>query len=190
MPNYLREKSQLDVNELLEGNPYLKQLLQNIEQVIWIRDLRTDQTVYVSPAFETIWGRSCDNLYADSTILIESVHPEDRVQVMVAKPHNYYKPFNQVYRILRPDNSLRFISQRTFFFQNEERNPFYVFCIAQDITTQKQAELSLRKTLDRTREQFDLSHKMSLSRQPEAVLKTLMYTYELRSAQRAALLFF
>lgn len=62
--------------------------------------------------------------------------------------------------------------------------------IFQDITGQKQVELALRKTLDRIREQFDLSHKMSLARKPEAVLKTLMSAVELRSAQRAALLFF
>lgn len=48
----------------------------------------------------------------------------------------------------------------------------------------------LRKTLDRTREQFKLSHKMSLARKPHAVLKTMMSAGELRSAQRAALLFF
>ena len=65
-----------------------------------------------------------------------------------------------------------------------------LFCIAQDITDQKQVDLALRKTLDRTREQFDLSRKMSLARKPEAVLKTLMSAHELRSAQRAALLFF
>jgi PAS domain S-box-containing protein len=146
--------------------------------------------LYASPAFETIWDRSCESLYTDPGILIDSVHPEDRVQVLVAKPSNDFKPFNQIYRILRPDGSLRWIYARTFLIYDKNREPYCIFCIAQDITDQKQVELALRDTLNRTREQFSLSHKMSLSRKPEAVLKTLMSAHELRSAHRAALLFF
>ena len=86
--------------------------------------------------------------------------------------------------------ALRWIFARTFLIHDEIGESDYLFCIAQDITDQKQVDLALRKTLDRTREQFNLSRKMSLARKPEAVLKTLMSAHELRSAQRAALLFF
>jgi PAS domain S-box-containing protein len=179
-----------DVKKLVEGEIYLSQIAENIEQVFWLRDIRSDRILYISPAFEAVWGRSSESLYANPSILIESVHPEDRVQVMVARPHNDHKPFNQAYRILRPDGSLRWIFARTFLICDESGEPYLLFCIAQDITDQKQVELALRKTLDRTREQFNLSRKMSLTRKPEAVLKTLMSAHELRSAQRAALLFF
>ncbi|MFZ3070282.1 MAG: hypothetical protein WA110_04060 [Anaerolineaceae bacterium] len=50
----------------------------------------------------------------------------------------------------------------------------YSFTVARDITDQKQVEQALRKTLDRTHEQFYLSRRMSLARKPEGVLKTLM----------------
>jgi signal transduction histidine kinase len=122
--------------------------------------------------------------------LIESVHPEDRVQVMVARPRSDHKPFNQTYRIIRPDGSLRWISARSFFIQDETGVPSNVICIAQDISDQKQIELALRKTLDRIREQFELSRKMSLTRKSEPVLRTLMSAHVLRSAQRASLLLF
>jgi PAS domain S-box-containing protein len=180
----------LDMQTLVEGEIHLKQIAENIEQVFWLRDIRSDRILYVNPAFETVWGRSSESLYADPLILIESIHPEDRVQVLVAGPHNLHKPFDQVYRILRPDHSLRWIFARTFLIRDESGESDCLFCIAQDITDQKQFELALRKTLDRTREQFDLSRKMSLARKPEAVLKILMSAYELRSAQRATLLFF
>ena len=184
------EKSQLDVIRSLEGNPYLKQILQNVEQVVWVSELNTGRILYVNSIFETIWGRSCESFYADPNILIESVHPEDRVQVLVDRAHNKLKPISQAYRILRPDGGLRWISARTSLILGETGEPFCLFCIAQDITNQKQVELTLRKTLDRIREQFHLSHKMSLARKPESVLKTLMSAHLLHSAQRAALLFF
>ncbi|MEN6436674.1 MAG: PAS domain-containing protein, partial [Anaerolineaceae bacterium] len=159
-----KESIQPNWKSRVESELLLNQIVQNIEQVIWLRENSSGQIVYVSPAFETVWGRSCDSLYADPFVLIESVHPEDRVQVMVARPHSNHKPFNQAYRILRPDGSLRWIFSRTFLIHNETAESNYLFCIAQDITDQKQVELALRRTLDRTREQFDLSRKMSLAR--------------------------
>ena len=184
------EKSQIDLKLLFEGYPSLKQILQKIDQVVWVFDQSAERILYVSPAFETVWGRTCESLYSDTKILIESVHPEDRLQVMVARPLNDQKPFTQAYRILRPDGILRWIFARTFLIRDDAGEPDFLFCIAQDITDQKEVEVALRKTLDRTREQFDLSRKMSLAHKPEAALKTLMSAHELRSAHRAALLFF
>jgi PAS domain S-box-containing protein len=179
-----------DMQTLIESEIHLRQITENIEQVFWLRNINSGYVLYVSRTFGTIWGRSSESLYADPLILIESVHPEDRVQVMVAWSNHDHKPYNQAYRILRPDGSLRWIFARTFVILDKTGEAFCQFCIAQDITDQKQIEQALHKTLDRTREQFDLSRKMSLAHKPEVVLKTLMSAHELRSAQRAALLFF
>jgi PAS domain S-box-containing protein len=185
-----QETAVQDIQSLVESEIHLSQIAQHIEQVVWLRDSHSDRILYVSPAFETIWGHSCASLYTDPSILIESVHPEDRVQVMVARPGSDSKPINQAYRILRPDGGLRWIFARTFFILDQTGEPDCLICIAEDITDQKQVDVALRRTLDRTRETFDLSRKMSLARKPEAVLKALMSAHELRSAQRAALLFF
>jgi len=183
-------KSQTEIIHLLEGNPYFKNIFVNIDQVVWIFDLNSEQILYVNPAFEAVWGRSCQSLYANPQILIESVHPEDRLQVLVAGQHKTEKPFSQVYRIVRPDGSMRWISSRTFSVQNVGEVPGFLFTIALDITDHKDVELALRKTLNRTREQFDISRRMSQARRPDAVLKILMSAHELRSAERATVLFF
>ncbi len=168
----------------------LKQIVQNIDQVVWLRDNTSGQILYVSPSFETVWGCSCKSLYANSKVLIECVHPEDRVQVMVARDHSKYQPIDQVYRIIRPDGDLRWISAHSFLVHDGPGTSHYLVYIAQDITKQNQVDQSLRKALDRSREQFTLSRRMSLARNPEVVLKTLMSAQELRSAQQSALLFF
>ncbi|MHB1481891.1 MAG: sensor histidine kinase [Bellilinea sp.] len=183
-------KSRMNIRHLLEGNPSFKQILLNIDQVVWVFDLNSEHILYVNPAFATVWGRSCQSLYADPQILIESVHPEDRLQVMIARQHNSDQPFSQAYRIIRPDGTTRWMSARTFLVQNEVGEPDFLFTIAMDITDQKDVELALRKTLNRTREQFDLSRRMSLAHRPEAVLKILMSAHELRPAERATVLFF
>lgn len=190
MPVINDDQSRMNIRHLVEGNSSLKQILLNIDQVVWVSDLSFEQILYVSPAFETVWGRSCQSLYADPQILIESVHPEDRLQVMVARQHHKDQPISQAYRIVRPDGTIRWMSARTFLIQNKGGEPDYWFNIALDITGQKDVEVALRKTLNRTREQFDLGRKMSLAHRPEAVLKILMSAHELRSADRATVLFF
>ena len=185
-----KEKPQLEIKTLLEDLPSLKQILQNIKQVVWVLDLDTDHILYVSPTFEIVWGRSCESFYTNPLTLINSVHPEDRVKVMSASPDDNRKSLNQSYRILRPDGSQRWISAQTFLIHDESLNGSYLVCVAEDITDQSLVDQTLRKALDRSREQFTLSRRMSLARNPEAVLKTLMSASELRSAQRSFVLFF
>ena len=185
-----KANAKLDMKALLEGHPFLKQIVHNIDQVVWLLDVSTDRILYVSQTFETVWGRSCESLYADPSTLIKSVHPEDRVKVMSAGLDENRQSLDQSYRITRPDGSLRWISAHTFLVHEETSDASIEVCVAQDITDQSQVDLTLRKALDRSREQFTLSRRMSLARKPEAVLKTLMAASELRPAQRAFVLFF
>jgi PAS domain S-box-containing protein len=180
----------LKLEAVLAENHNLEQVLQNIKQVVWLLDLSTGQVRYVSPAFESVWGYPCERLYADPLSLINSVHPEDRVKVMSGNLGESHQSLSQTYRIVRPDGGLRWISADTFLIHNASSDSDYQVCIAQDITAQNQVDETLRKALDRSREQFTLSRRMSLARKPETVLKTLMSTAELHAAQRAFVLFF
>ena len=185
-----KEDAPFDKKALGDVYHALPQILHNINQVVWLLDLKSNQILYVSPAFEVIWGRTCESFYSDPSMLIESVHPEDRVKVMSATPDDNRKSLNYTYRILRPDGTLRWISANKFLIREESQDTLYEICIAQDITDQKQVDQTLRKALDRSREQFTLSRRMSLARKPEAVLKTLMSASELRAANCAFVLFF
>jgi PAS domain S-box-containing protein len=185
-----KNQSWLETKAMIESHSSLQQVLQNIKQVVWVLDPKTDGIVYVNQAFEAVWGLPCQSLYKDPLTLIKSVHPEDRVKVMSASPDDNRKSLSQSYRILRPDGNERWISANTFMIYEESTGSSYQVCIAQDITEQNQVDQTLRKALDRSREQLTLSRRMSLARKPEAVLKTLMSASELRAAKRAFVLFF
>lgn len=184
------ESSPLDFETLFEKFPILKQILHNIKQVVWLIDSNSGQIIFVSPAFEEVWGRSREILYANSFLLIEFVHPEDRVKVMSALANQDREPITKTYRIMRPDGTQRWISEDSFLLEGDATDPVFRVCISQDITEQNIVDETLRKALDRSREQSSLSRRMSLARKPEAVLKTLMSATELRNAIRAYILFF
>ena len=62
----------------------LRQLAENITDAFWMRNVGDPRMVYVSPAYETIWGRSCKDLYPSATGWLDAVHPEDRERVAQA----------------------------------------------------------------------------------------------------------
>ncbi len=180
----------MDLNLIFEKSPNLNKILEHIEQVVWVQDLTTNQILYVSPAFEPVWGYACEELYANPKILINSIHPEDRVQVLAGKPNRASEITELTYRIRRSDGETLWVSSRSFLILDAEGKPDHLFSISQDISDQKQIEHSLRTTVEHSREQIRISHKLSLARNPGAVLKTLMSAQELRSAQRASLFLF
>jgi PAS domain S-box-containing protein len=186
----VKEKFGLEIKNLFEDYPYLLQIMQNVQQVVWILDTDSDQIIYVSPAFETVWGRSSDCLYADSFALIETVHPEDRVKVMSIRLDEHHRSLNQIYRIVRPDGSVRWIEAHIFLIQERSGKISCQVCVAQDISSQNQVDQTLRKALGRSHEQFTLSRRMSLARKPDVVLKTLMSASELRTAKSAFIVLF
>src|SRR5208283_3314041 len=54
-----------------------RQLAENIREVFWMMPPSADQMLYVSPAYESVWGRSCESLYQNPMSWAESIHPGD-----------------------------------------------------------------------------------------------------------------
>ena len=66
---------------LRDNEQRFRQLAENIREVFWMTDPSKNQMLYVSPAYEKIWGRSCASLYENPTAWLEAIHPEDRERV-------------------------------------------------------------------------------------------------------------
>jgi PAS domain S-box-containing protein len=131
---------------LRESEERFRQLAENIHEVFWMTDPARNELMYVSPGYERIWGRTCQSLYENRLDWIESVHPEDRERVCQAIPNqNRTGAYNEVYRILRPDGSLRWILDRAFPIHNEQGQVYRIAGIAEDITARKEAEQALRQ---------------------------------------------
>ncbi|MBF0339147.1 MAG: PAS domain S-box protein [Nitrospirae bacterium] len=142
-------KLQLEIDEqkrlskkLSENKERLTLLTSNISEVFWIANLDTSVTLYVSPAYEVIWGRTCNSLYENPRSFIDAIHPEDRESVIAAlEVKKKRMPFSHEYRIIRPDGSVRWISDRGF--PNITGDLTLYVGIARDITEQKDMEKSL-----------------------------------------------
>lgn len=160
----ITERKQAE-NALRDSEERFRQLAENIHEVFWISDAAKRHVYYVSPAYETIWGRSCASLYASPQDWLESIHADDRKRVMeAATTRQTDGAYDEEYRILRPDGSLRWIRDRAFPVQNASGETYRIVGVARDISESKQAGDRLREQaslLDKARDAIlvrDLDH--------------------------------
>jgi PAS domain S-box-containing protein len=131
---------------LTESEARFRQMAENIEETFWITDSQLSQMLYVSPAYEQITGRSCQNLYADPRSFIEAVHPEDRERVREGVEEALKTgAWDCEYRILRPDGSVRWVWDRAFPIRDDSGSLYRFAGITQDITERKRAEEEIRQ---------------------------------------------
>jgi PAS domain S-box-containing protein len=123
---------------LRESEERLRQITSSLREAVWLRDARTLALLYVNPAYETIWGRSVESFYQDPTSFVAAVHPEDKGRVMQAiEAQSRGVPFDQEYRIVRPDGSLRWVWGRTFPVLNAAGEVYRMVAVVEDITARK-----------------------------------------------------
>ncbi len=142
------------VGEMPDITPEILQYLaEHIAEVFWICEPGSQDLVYVSPAYERIWGRSREALYADPGQWLAAVHPEDRPRIAAAfETTRCHGQFSEEYRILRPDGEIRWVRDHVFASLDDEGLPHWVIGIAEDITARKTAEAALRDSREQLRE--------------------------------------
>jgi len=136
---------------LRESELRFRQVTENIQEAFWMTDSAKSQMLYVSPAYEAIWGRTCNSLYASPSSWMDAVHPDDRQRVrQAALTKQVVGEYNEEYRILRPDGSVRWIQDRAFPVRDESGTVYRIAGIAACITERKQTQAALRQAFDRT----------------------------------------
>ena len=136
---------QRDAEQRRDAEDRFRQLAESIQQVFWMTDPR-GALLYVSPAFETIFGRSCESLVANPGVWMDAVHPDDRERVeQAAYARSRRGEYDEVYRIVRPDGAVRWIRDRAFHMYDEAGELHRLVGTAADITDQRQLEEQLQQ---------------------------------------------
>jgi PAS domain S-box-containing protein len=121
-----------------------RELAENIRQVFWLREPGSEGFLYISPAYEQVWGRSRASVYRDPVSRLEAIHPEDldRSRLIFARQMQGEEVETE-YRIRTPDGREKWIRGRTFPIRDQDGRLIRVAGIAEDITEQKHYEEEL-----------------------------------------------
>ncbi|MBF0495005.1 MAG: PAS domain S-box protein [Deltaproteobacteria bacterium] len=126
---------------LKQSEEKFRQLAENADEVFWLRTTR--EVLYISPAYERIWGRSCQSLYENPLSFVNAIYHEDRARIAAHLGHEEIlrqEIFDEEYRIVRPDGTIRWIRARTFPIKDQAGQIIRRAGVAEDITVRKQAE--------------------------------------------------
>ena len=129
---------------LRDSEERFRQLAENIDSVFWMMSIDEQRTLYISPAYERIWGRSSQPLYESHQDWIDSIHPDDYEQAMSLMERQIRGEIDEgMYRIIRPDGEIRWICERSFPIYDSHGKLYRVAGIADDVTARKLAENAL-----------------------------------------------
>ncbi len=67
---------------LKETKERLQTIAHTMTEVFWMADVTTDKTIYISPGYERVWGRSVASLYEDPHSFLDAIHEADRERVI------------------------------------------------------------------------------------------------------------
>lgn len=148
----------------------LPSVLDSLPDYIWICDPALRKTVYISLGCERLLGVPRDELLGDCRKLLKLVHQVDRRRVIKARLNAAAKGYDETYRVVRPDGTVRWVQDRSFPVANPSGGISSVGGIAVDVTERKEGEQHL----------VELAYFDALTKLPN---RTLFYD---RLAQSAA----
>jgi PAS domain S-box-containing protein len=131
---------------LRDSEERFRQLGENVDQVFFLTDVRSGRILYVSPAYEKIWARTCTSLYEDPASFMYAVHPDDKH--LTLDELSIHDNHDSTYRIIRPDGTIRWINCRIFPVMDEEGQVYRMAGLAEDITQRLGLEKELEKALE------------------------------------------
>lgn len=118
----------------------LRQLAENIHEVFWMSSRDRAETLYVSPLYEEVWGRSRAAVTEGQASLLDGVHPDDRASLESAIQRSADGRYDATYRIRRPDGSIRWVRDRAFPIHDDDGAIHRLAGLVEDVTERLEDE--------------------------------------------------
>ena len=130
--------------ELRDSEERFRQLAENIQDVFFITSADFLELIYVSPAFEQIWGRKLQTL--ETSDWSDSIHIGDRQRVLDRLSNRIGKTGSDEFefRVVQPTGAVRWIFSRLFTLCDGRGRPYRIVGVSADVTERKQAEARIK----------------------------------------------
>ena len=143
---------------LRESEERFRQLANTLDLAFWIVQPEPERILFVSPAFEGIWGVPRAELYANPRLWSAAIHPEDAPTVLQAWERclaGNEPNFLQLYRVVRPDGSIRWVEDGGHALRDADGHVHRMVGTAKDVTDEIRVSQALRESEERFRQLAD-----------------------------------
>lgn len=131
----------------LESGEQFRQIADNLSVVLALSNADLSKFLFVNRAYEKIWGRSVESLYATSLSFVDGVHPDDQARLRQAL-QGLVKG-ETIEGLVRPDGSTSWVLCRGFAVRDSHGQIVRLAGSAEDITEQKRTEEDLQQAYAR-----------------------------------------
>ncbi|WP_226529236.1 GGDEF and EAL domain-containing protein [Metabacillus niabensis] len=126
--------------ELKHSNERLRYIFDSLDVAIWSHDMKTDHLM-ITPGIEKLYGYSLDEFYRDQLLWRKVVLPEDQKVIEERlKQLTKKEPVTSFYRIVRPDEKVRWIRDRGIPTYDEKGDFVDFTSVLFDVTEQMERE--------------------------------------------------
>jgi len=134
---------------LQESETRFRQLAENIDIVFWVGTPSWDRVLYVSSAYERIWGRSRDSLYAQPMSWLEPIPADDRQAILdvlhgADGPDWRSIPFPN-FRINQPDGRQHWVAASIYPIRDDQGRLVRLAGVAENITERLEQQRRLEE---------------------------------------------
>jgi diguanylate cyclase (GGDEF)-like protein/PAS domain S-box-containing protein len=133
----------------------IREALDAMPIFLWIYDPAEERFIYVSPAFERIYGYDHLSLYREPGLWFSVIHPDDRDDIVRTFKENVGASLALQYRIIQKKGAVRWVSHRVFPIRDEKSRSLRLCGFIEDITMRRQWEDVLKQASDEWRITFD-----------------------------------
>ena len=152
----LMEQAQREVREREER---FSQLADNIDEVFFVFSALRSETLYINPAYEKIWGRSCQSLYDNPKSFLDQAPAGDRERLLeyMDRIQRGEEAGKLEYRIIQPNGSVRWLLAHAVPVRNDHGKVYRIAGVALDITESREAQMALEELAERLRKLTETS---------------------------------
>ena len=114
----------------------------------WELDLNNNEIIIFSDEACRIFGHDPRKFKPSFPEIMNAIHPDDRVQVQEAldKVHSHHTPFRLDHRLVRPDGTVRIVTQQAEIQYDDDKKPAKLIGIIHDITEKQETQERIRLT--------------------------------------------
>ena len=128
------------LKKLLDRFEKLDNLLNRMDDYIYIRTFKPDKFIYRSRGIEYITGYQKIEFYKDDNLWLNLVHPDDRKKAATLPDNTEGEHAESIYRILHKSGKYKWVENKCYKSYISESRLYYYYGIVRDITTQIEKE--------------------------------------------------
>ena len=133
---------------LRESEERFHLLAENSDDVFWFATANRDRVLYVSPAFEKIWGRKAEVLYENPHVWMDGIHLDDRPAVAEswrARADGTSPKRTIEYRVVQPSGRVRWVIDSRTVIREPDGSVRYLSRLVRVISDRRLAEDELHR---------------------------------------------